>query len=625
MRFFDLTKYYSNKVRIKALYLAKHYSNKVRIKALYLAKHYSNKVRIKALYLIKHGLNLFKWKAKNLIARTSFMLELDSTPPVLDSTDYYRFNTQASRYESESQSLLKVRIAYSILIRERFEYMKDSIESLMNSNLGDFDITIFLIDDGSNDVRIAKYIQSLPSRFSNINIQIRLEKHLNGTAGAVINRAVRLMTDHQNYDLMGWGDPDCIYNNDWLEISLKMLETSLVSKEWQVRFFSSYNSVTELDLHKVLGTIESSEGKILVRQQLGMANVLIRFADLKKIGLFYETPDDETIFIKRMIALGFVGACPFEGLIEHIGEISTLNYARTKSLPRADYSMNLRKSGWPKEIQNYRTYSIEKYLNDKNLTPKSDNLNIDVAFVVHEKDFKTLEIAISSVKLYLEQPVTTIYVISKITPKVQEICHRLDVQLISEDDIFSEAYSFSLESSGGVDRSGWLKQQLIKLSLDSLGGEENILVLDADTILLRPQSVTSNRKNVMQFSQEFHPTYYQTYMRLLGRETSCKISCITHKMVFNKVRLKELKSEIENRHNLTWHKAVYLCSDLTDNSCFSEYELYGHWMLEKYPEELIVNFWSNTALRLNSLKSAIELSEKYGTDFETASFHSYLN
>ena len=222
--------------------------------------------------------------------------------------------------------------------------MKDCVNSLMNSNLLNFELTLFLIDDGSQDYRIKEFLEDLPTRFPEIKVVVRFERHLNGTAGAVINRAVKLMTIHGDYDLVGWGDPDCIYNKNWLENSLGMLETSLNRKDWQIRLFSSYNSATEEEFHKVIGSIESSYGKILIRQQLGMANILIRLSDLKHVGLFHETPDDETIFIKRLKGLGIVGACPSEGLIEHIGEVSTLNYGRVKSLPRADYSMNLKKN-----------------------------------------------------------------------------------------------------------------------------------------------------------------------------------------------------------------------------------------------------------------------------------------
>ena len=67
-----------------------------------------------------------------------------------------------------------------------------------------------------------------------------------------------------------------------------------------------------------------------------------------------------------------------------------------------------------------------------------------------------------------------------------EVVDEQDVLPIRRDDI---DYQF-----GSVDRSGWLFQQLLKLSADTISSSDHVLVLDADTVMIRPQSFHVRRQ-----------------------------------------------------------------------------------------------------------------------------------
>jgi hypothetical protein len=490
--------------------------------------------------------------------------------------------------------------------------------------LEDTDITFFLIDDGSKDYRIRDYLPKIQQKYSHLDIRVHFENHLNGTAGSVINRAVRIMTSTDSFEILGWGDPDCIYNKVWLIQSLGMFKFIRHSSKHKIRVFTSYNSATTLNQHRVIDKIGTPYGEVVIRNQFGMANVLVRLDDLQTIGLFHETPDDESIFIKRLLALGYVGACPLEGLIEHVGENSALNSNRPVSLPRADFSMKLREDGWPTEVYNYSNYSIEKYIKRSISTPMASLEMLDVAIVSHPKDFLTLPLVVRSLHLFLKHPIGDMFLISEISPDSNQLASELNMKLIDENIFFPFSYEYDLRSTGYIDRTGWLRQQFMKLNVDSIGASKNILVIDGDTVLLRDQAYIFEGKNLLQFSDEYHQPYFQSYLRIFGYRATTPISCITHKMVFNKARLSELKLEIERRHGIPWHKAIYLSAELSSKSGISEYELYGHWMIRNYPEEIFTNFWSNLALDQAKLESMSIMNQKYGGLFETVSFHKYL-
>ena len=64
------------------------------------------------------------------------------------------------------------------------------------------------------------------------------------------------------------------------------------------------------------------------------------------------------------------------------------------------------------------------------------------------------------------------------------------------------------------DRSGWLLAQLLKLSAETLSTEEHVLVIDADTVLIRPQTFTYRGAVVALVSGEYHPPYFEAYTAL---------------------------------------------------------------------------------------------------------------
>ena len=578
---------------------------------------------MKSLYIFRHSRNLIVWRLQAALFKSLNHLELDSTPPTLDSSLFIEFLDGAASDSSTTKNFTRMKIGYALLIWERFEYLPDSIESMLNSNLSDVDIVFFLIDDGSADLRVQKYLLSLKSKYPNLDIRIHLEEHLNGTAGSVINRAVRIMTNSDRFEILGWGDPDCIYNRDWLGISLNLFQSARMIPHQKIRIFTSYNSASTMHLHQVVKQIETPFGDILLRRQFGMANVLVLLDDLRKIGLFHETPDDESIFIKRLASLDYIGACPMEGLIEHIGENSALNGNRPRSLPRADFSMLLRKGGWPTQILKYSNYSIENYIKELKVTPLYSEEAIDVAIVSHPKDFSSLPKVVESLRTFLKHPLGDIFLISEDSIESRRIATNLQLQFLDEETVFPHIYQYDLRPVGRINRTGWLRQQFIKLSLDQIGNCEQILAIDSDTVLLRDQALISEKKALIQFSEEYHQPYFQTYFRILGSLPSTKISFVSHKMLFNKSRLMEMKDEIERKHGIAWHRAVYLNTELTDMSGFSEFELYGHWMLKNHPNDVFTNFWSNIALDLDKLRHVNQLSKDYGKEFENASFHNY--
>lgn len=176
----------------------------------------------------------------------------------------------------------------------------------------------------------------------------------------------------------------------------------------------------------------------------------------------------------------------------------------------------------------------------------------------------------------------------------------------------------------GIDRSGWLIQQFIKLNGDKICSSSKFLVIDADTVLIRPQIFEYNNKDILLFSDEFHEPYYQVFEKIFAYKTKDQISCVTHHMLFDIEKLKKMKAEIEHIHKKLWHDAILDILDYSQLSCFSEYELYGHWVCKNFTSDVCRRYFYNIALSKERLRDISKLERQYSGAQRSISFHSYL-
>jgi hypothetical protein len=135
---------------------------------------------------------------------------------------------------------------------------------------------------------------------------------------------------------------------------------------------------------------------------------------------------------------------------------------------------------------------------------------------------------------------------------------------------------------------GWYFQLLLKYQFAFLKTEDDhYLIWDADTVPLRPMEFfDAQGRMLLTKAREFHPPYFSTYERLLGRPAPREFSFIAQHMLVRKSILREMLAEIE-RHcpgdeNWAWKIMRNLTGEGSNR--FSEFETYGHYLKEKHPE-----------------------------------------
>ena len=248
---------------------------------------------------------------------------------------------------------------------------------------------------------------------------------------------------------------------------------------------------------------------------------------------------------------------------------------------------------------------------------------IDVVIPIDPKDFRVLLLTIESVRSNLSHTIDNIFVISLDNDLIKIFCAQHGCIHINEDTILPIKLNDIDYKVKGKNRAGWIFQQLIKLSTDCISDKKYIFVIDADTILVRPQSFISENKMVLLTADEFHKPYFRTFKRIFGYHTVSPVSFIAHQMFFSAKHLSKLKMEIEKTNNKPWYQAIIDNLDTNENSSFSEYETYGNWMMKKYPKLIKTEYFFNVRLMEIHTYSLDHFTRMYGRSYSSISIHKY--
>ena len=138
--------------------------------------------------------------------------------------------------------------------------------------------------------------------------------------------------------------------------------------------------------------------------------------------------------------------------------------------------------------------------------------------------------------------------------------------------------------------AGWYFQQFLKLQFAFQDpGDDYYLIWDADTVPLRPLEFFDQQgRMLLTRATEHHPPYFATYQRLLGESPNREFSLIAQHMVVQKSVARELLAQIQQRTDDGQNWAWAIMENLLPqgDNLFSEYETYGHYLKNHYPDRV---------------------------------------
>lgn len=253
----------------------------------------------------------------------------------------------------------------------------------------------------------------------------------------------------------------------------------------------------------------------------------------------------------------------------------------------------------------------------------ADDCEIDVVIAIVEKDLPVLHLCIEGLRKNVSHPIKQVYLVAPENQAIKDFAAANGLQFINETTVLGyppARINYTVTTGKGLNRSGWIFQQLIKLS-GKVGTCRYYLAIDSDHVLLQPHVFLSGGKTVFYQSFDNNLPYYNNIKRLMGYYPVHWFSYVSHKMLFDKEILKQLHHTIEQRSGKRWDDAIIQNLKTNEHSDFSEFELYGHFVAK---DKKIHVPWREKPLHIENMTGLAELQKRYPAKL-SATFSSYLH
>lgn len=256
--------------------------------------------------------------------------------------------------------------------------------------------------------------------------------------------------------------------------------------------------------------------------------------------------------------------------------------------------------------------------------PGESSVRIDVFMPTVEKDAPVLPYAIAGLKANVKHPISAIYIVApKNAKEVRRIAEENGCIFVDEANVLPISKDSIDYVHDGENRGGWVFKMLLNLYADTICNEKNILILDADTVFIRPQIFIYKGKPIFNESPYYHKPYYEANMRLFGLGHPSSMSFITHYMMFNSDALVKLRSAIESYSKAPWYSAIIGSIDTTESSGFADYEIYGDFYRNMLKNPSILNYWLVYDRQIAALGEVKETLATFTDRYGAVALHNY--
>jgi hypothetical protein len=198
------------------------------------------------------------------------------------------------------------------------------------------------------------------------------------------------------------------------------------------------------------------------------------------------------------------------------------------------------------------------------------------------------------------------------------------IEILCEDEVLEKHLREKLKNRFNK-RYGWVLQQVLSLKYVLQSSSNGILLLDADTMVLRKVGwLDSKGKQKLMVGCAYHRPYHELLSKLINSDINPNTTHVTHHMMIQPNLLREMfqKYKLKDVSNLI-EELILLADKNLDSPLSVDYELYAQALLLLYPEKAELVKFSNVSIpriEIDKNYSLLELSTKYNS----VSLHSYL-
>lgn len=252
---------------------------------------------------------------------------------------------------------------------------------------------------------------------------------------------------------------------------------------------------------------------------------------------------------------------------------------------------------------------------------------IDLIIACHHKDLKTLPLAIAGAREASRNAIAQTLVVTPDKTLLKDLLTTPNVLVMNQEDLLPGHILETAVRLAPPGRAGWVIQQLIKFHACLNSDRDACLVVDADTILLRPRTwLDSHGRQLLSLSHELHDPYVNHVRAIWPGTITTAVSFVTHHQLMQRELVLEMFG-LQGKGLEAWIEGA----DWTQPSAVSEYHSYGTWLLSHHKERGILSNWGNQNYPRRYLPENVDAGRELAglrAKFPSAwsvSAHSYLS
>lgn len=285
-----------------------------------------------------------------------------------------------------------------------------------------------------------------------------------------------------------------------------------------------------------------------------------------------------------------------------------------------------------RDLNLLKRYFFSSRCKDHSNLLESNLPEIEILMVSKKEDFSVLKVSLESALKMSVNPVSIITIIvpdnevNLVKTYLKLMTEFQKISVIPENTIVTKEV-IELISKNRPDKFGWILQQVLVASYIIKSRSEYILVVDADTVLLRPRIwVDKNSKQILMPTQELHKPYYDFLRSSSNLYGQALISFMSHHLLIQVKIFREI-FEIFDGSVLTALQKAFAFSSPTESAPFDlKYEIYSQYLLLNHKGKFDLVKWGNLSLPrsdLNRFISSKDIKFSLTERYNSVSFHSW--
>lgn len=302
--------------------------------------------------------------------------------------------------------------------------------------------------------------------------------------------------------------------------------------------------------------------------------------------------------LKTSLRLGFrIGISISKGILKRITRrilkslwLKWLNQLRQKNLPSGGIKIYRAGEMYYEKTRRSLPVFVREMISaaQPNSLDEQNPVEIDVIIPCTKKNILNLNLVLRGVHENCLNPVRKTILITPAENYKNVIENFPELEVLVDEEFISSDLSEMVNAIVPARRKGWVNQQLIKILASIKSDAKGSLVLDADTVLLRPRLwLNESGIQALDMAHEWHEPYMKHAERF-GIPSKAPVSFVTHYQLMQTDIIRDLFGP--TGHKLSEWLA---CADFREDSAISEYQTYGSYLMSKERRRVRLTQWNN--------------------------------